>query len=116
MSQYDTNSGVWVGTLVKDAENKAVGDKSVTNMTIANNRGSEASFLSIEVWGKTAEFCAQLKKGERVAVTGSLKQDTWTNKEGKKQSNLKIVASQVQALNKRTGSVTKQEPTDDVPF
>jgi len=63
---------------------------------------TEVSYFDIEVWGVTAENCGKyLKKGNGVIVEGRLKQDRW-EKDGKPQSRIKIMASNVQFLfNKR---------------
>ncbi len=63
---------------------------------------TEVSYFDIEVWGVTAENCGKyLKKGNGVIVDGRLKQDRW-EKDGKPQSRVKIMASNVQFLfNKR---------------
>ena len=76
----------------------------VYNRVYAKNgkKTTEVSYFDIEVWGVTAENCGKyLKKGNGVIVEGRLKQDRW-EKDGKPQSRVKIMASNVQFLfNKR---------------
>ena len=80
--------------------------KVVCDMAVAYNRvyatngkkTPELSYFDVEVWGVTAENCCKyLKKGNGVIVEGRLKQDRW-EKDGKPQSRIKIMASNVQFL------------------
>jgi len=59
----------------------------------------EVCFVTIEVWGRQAETAGQyLTKGSPAFVEGELKYDSWTNKEGKKESRLKVRADRIQFL------------------
>lgn len=65
-----------------------------------------ANYFTITVWGGQGEACAQyLSKGRPVAVTGSLRYESWTNNDGDKRSAVKVVAfpGGVQFLNARSG-------------
>ena len=58
----------------------------------------EVSYIDCEIWGKTAENLKdKLVKGKQVCIRGYLKQDRW-EKDGQKQSRLKVVAETVQLL------------------
>jgi single-strand DNA-binding protein len=55
------------------------------NITLAVNRPSknsdEPDWFNLEIWGKTAEVAANyVKKGSLIGIKGSLKMDTWTDK------------------------------------
>jgi single-strand DNA-binding protein len=51
----------------------------------------------VEVWSKLAETCAEnLKKGRGVRVVGRLKQDRWSDAEGKNHSRIKIIGDHVE--------------------
>jgi single-strand DNA-binding protein len=55
------------------------------SLTLAVNRPSknsdEPDWFSLELWGKTAEVAANyVKKGSLIGVKGSLKMDTWADK------------------------------------
>ena len=57
---------------------------------------------TIEVIGKTAEFCEKyLKKGKMVMVEGKLRYDQWTDKDGQKKTFTKVAASSITMLGKR---------------
>ena len=50
-------------------------------------------------------------KGDQVSVTGRLDYDTWDGKDGKKHSQIKIVANQVEFLAKAKGNGSAHEET-----
>ena len=70
-------------------------------------------FVDVNVWGRTAENCAQyLSKGSPALVEGRLKLDQW-EKDGKKNSKLFVVADRVQFIGAPKGGaeVSDQPPT-----
>lgn len=78
---------------------------SVCTFSIGSNRyykyenegQNEVSFFDIEVWARLAEQCSEhLKKGRGVRVVGRLKQDRWTDGEGKYHSRVKIIGEHVE--------------------
>ena len=57
----------------------------------------EVSFFDISCWTRLAEVCGEyLKKGRGVRVVGRLKQDRWTDPDGKPHSRILIVAEHVE--------------------
>ena len=79
----------------------------VCNFSVASNRyfragqeeelQKEVSFFDVEVWARVAENCAEyLKKGRGVRIVGRLRQDRWTDGEGKNHSRVKIVGEHVE--------------------
>lgn len=122
------------GNLTRDPEQRTISSgTTVTKFSIAVNREykgeKSVSFFNVETWGKTAETCGQyLKKGSHVViVNGELRQDTWEDSSGKAMSSVKIVASTVKFLGKKSDerNVSAQEfaeafgsaPSDeDIPF
>ncbi|MFH1039331.1 MAG: single-stranded DNA-binding protein [PVC group bacterium] len=77
-------------------------------------RKEDVCFVDVEVWARQAETCGEyLKKGSSVLIEGSLKLDTWTDKEsGQKRSKHKIRARRVQFLSAPAGGGARGE--DDV--
>lgn len=96
----------------------------VCTMCIASNRyykqdsgfEKEVSFFFVETWGRLAEACcARGKKGRGVRVVGRLKQERWTDSDGKLRSKVTIVAEHVEfrpEFKKDTKTVT--EGTEDM--
>lgn len=134
----DLNSLQIVGNLTRDPEIKYIANgMAVCKLSIAVNRSfkkndtwqDEASFFDVEAWGKLAERLSGVSKGQRVLVIGSLKQEVW-EKDGVKQSKVKIVADSVELIQRREKQESQEMPppaspkqmqsdgdfTDDIPF
>ncbi|MEO0986807.1 MAG: single-stranded DNA-binding protein [Cyanobacteria bacterium J06639_14] len=63
----------------------------------------------VEVWGKTAEFVNNyLRKGSRVAVQGSLAENTWTDETGN-HSRVIIKANRIENLTPKKAEVPEDE-------
>ncbi len=93
-----------LGRLVADPELRHTPQGiSVTTFTIAVNRSyvkqgqeRQADFIDIVAWRNTAEFvCKYFKKGQMMAVNGSIQTRSYEDKEGKKRKAFEIVADNV---------------------
>lgn len=102
------NRVILAGNLTRDPQVRFLAnEKAVANFGLAiNNRYKAADgtqkedtvFVDIEAWGRTAELVGQyLTKGRACLVEGRLRLDTW-EKDGQKNSKLKVVADNVQFL------------------
>jgi single-strand DNA-binding protein len=111
MASY--NRVILVGNLTRDPELRFTPSNTpVSDIGLAvNDRRKNASgewveettFVDVTLWGRTAEVANEyLSKGSSVLVEGRLKLDTW-EKEGKKQSKLRVVAEKMQMLGPRGG-------------
>lgn len=104
----DINSLLIIGRLTRDAELKfTASGQAITSFSIAVNRSvkkgdgwtDEASFFDCVLWGKTGEAISQyLTKGKQIAVSGSLRQERWTDKDGSNRSKVVMNAETVQLL------------------
>lgn len=114
-----------MGNLTRDIEIRhTAGNQAVANMSMAINRRwrsadgqdrEEVTFVDCEAWGKTAETLAKyLQKGRPVFIEGRLKLDTWEDKEGKKQSKLRVVVDGFQFVDSK-GETTDTPPADSTP-
>lgn len=101
------NSILLEGNVVRDVQaKKTAKGTSVCQFSIASNRtyksetGSfekEVSFFDVEAWGRLSEICVEnCSKGRGVRVVGRLKQNRWTDKEGKKISHINVIAEHVE--------------------
>jgi single-strand DNA-binding protein len=100
------NSILVEGNLVKDPELSYTSKgTAVCKFTVACNRAykqddqlqKEVSFFDVSTWTRLAEVCGEyLKKGRGVRVVGRLKQDRWTDTDGKPHSRVLIVAEHVE--------------------
>jgi len=109
----DLNRVVLLGRLTRDPEFKIIGQSSVVNFSVANNRvyvsngekREETNFFDCEAWGKLADVLKQYaKKGKQVAIEGRLKQSTWDTPDGKKASKIRIQVENCQLLGGLTGA------------
>jgi len=109
MASY--NRVILLGNLTRDPElrftpnNTAVSDIGLAvNDRRKNANGEwveETTFVDVTLWGRTAEVANEyLSKGSSVLIEGRLKLDTW-EKDGKKQSKLRVVAERMQMLGSR---------------
>ncbi|MBE3074865.1 MAG: single-stranded DNA-binding protein [Actinobacteria bacterium] len=65
---------------------------------MTRNKSAEADFFRIKMWNSQAEAAAEnLVKGRRIAVEGSLRQDTY-EKEGEERRSVSVVARRVEYL------------------
>src|ERR1051325_3261507 len=71
----------------------------------AGEKKEEATFVDIDVFGRTAENVAQyMRKGSPLLVEGRLRLDQWDDKQtGQKRSKLGVVAEAVQFLGSPRG-------------
>ncbi len=104
-----------IGNLTKDCELRYIpSGTAVADISIAVNeiqKGEKiAHFFQVTTWGKTAENCNQyLKKGSKVAVTGSLQQQRWQTQEGKNRSKVTINARRVDFLDTKPKEESQEE-------
>ena len=110
------NKVMLMGNLTRDIELKVLpqGNQTVGNFGIAMNRKfkstsgeerEEVTFVDCEAWGRTAEIMKQyLSKGRPVFIEGRLKLDQWEDKEGKKQSRLRVVVENFQFIGAPAGA------------
>lgn len=117
-----------LGRLTENPVLKELGEKKTQNcrLRIAVNEGfgdkERSVFIDAETWSKQADNCGRyLKKGSKVQVIGSLRQDQW-EKDGIKHSKIFINADKVDFLDPPSNKEVETEntPTDgsdsEVPF
>ena len=111
-----TNVTILTGRITKDLELKQAGQTTVTNFSLAVDnpfKRDDTSFFDVVAFGKTAEllnnYCS---KGSKILVEGNLKQDRFTDKEGKNRSVVRVVANRVEFLDSKgsnQGKAPKQQ-------
>ena len=102
-----------IGNLTRDPEvSTTTSGISVCRMSIAvgrrftNAEGSrETDFFNVTAWRGTADNCAKfLKKGNKIAVSGSIQTRTYDRQDGTKGFSIDIVADEVEFLSSRNDS------------
>ena len=111
----DLNMWAVTGRLTRDAEYKTTASgKQLLSCGIAVNTGwgdyKKTTFAKVNQWGERgANLCGYLKKGQQIAVAGTLTLDAWQGRDGKEHTELVIDAQAIQLLG---SAVDKQRPGD----
>ena len=101
------NNVVLVGRLTREPEVRYTPNGAqVKSFTIAVDRDfqtrngeRQTDFLDIQVWNKQAESCAKyLSKGKMVSVQGSIRNESYTDRNGVQRRAWRINANRVQFL------------------
>ena len=111
------NAVVLVGRTTKDIELRRTGSgTAVASFTLAVNRDfktqdeQDADFIQCVAWKKTAELLEQyVHKGDRIAVSGSIRTRNYTGNDGRKVYVTEVLANHVEFLE------TKREMQSDSP-
>ncbi len=109
MASY--NRVVLLGNVTRDPELRYISSgTAVTDIGLAvNDRRKtpsgewveETTFVDVTLWGRTAEVAGEyVTKGAPILIEGRLKLDTW-EKDGKKNSKLRVVGEKMQLLGSR---------------
>jgi len=107
------NRVILLGNVTRDPELRYISNgTAVTDIGLAvNDRRKTASgewveettFVDVTLWGRTAEIAGEyVTKGSPLMIEGRLKLDTW-EKDGKKNSKLRVVGEKMQLLGSRSG-------------
>ena len=100
---------------------------TVANFTLAVNRRSrneEPDWFNLEIWGKQAQIAADyVRKGSLIGITGSLKIDSWKDKNtGEDRSKPVIRVDRLSLLGSKKDnennnfSSNQMKDTNDIPF
>ena len=120
------NNVVLVGRLTKDVDLRYIQGTGtpVANFAMAVNREftgkdgkKEVDFIDIQVWGKSAENCANyIGKGSLVGVQGSIRIDTYQNQEGETRKATKVNANRVQFLDTKKDNQENKSNSNTLEF
>ncbi len=114
------NKVILVGNLTRDPElTETPNGVSVCRFSIAVSRdyanaegNRETDFFNITVWRGRAENCGKyLKKGNKVAIVGSLQNRSYEDKDGIKRNVTDVIANEVEFLTPKSA----QSEDDDAP-
>jgi single-strand DNA-binding protein len=88
-----------IGRLGKDAEVKEVNGKKMIEFSIATDQGygdkKTTLWLNCSKWGENTAVAQYLVKGTQVHVAGEPSLNTYTNKEGKDVTTLRLSCQQI---------------------
>ena len=90
-------------------------EKAFTRFTVAVDRpvksGEEkqADFINIVAWQQRAEFiCKYFSKGQRIALTGSIRTGSYTDRDGNKRNTFEVWAENVEFCESKAEKQTAQ--------
>mgnify|MGYP004563146895 CR=1 FL=1 len=121
----DLNNIMLIGRLTKDPESKYLPSGSaVVEFSIANNyymsnkNSTEVNYFDVVAFGKMAETVAKyLTKGKQVAISGTLRQDRWQDKDtNAPRSKVRIIMQSMQMLGSASGGVGASSPNMDATY
>ena len=111
------NRIVIMGRLTRDPElRRTQNGTAVTSFSVAVDRdfksresGEKATdFIDVVAWRQTAEFvCRYFRKGQRIALQGSLQSRSYTDKEGNKRTAYEVVADNVFFAESKNGGAAE---------
>lgn len=134
MSLYDYDQTIVCGRVGKDAEMRYLDSgTAVTSFSVAVDRSYKKNdenikrtiWYRVSVFGKFAEVCQGIKKGERVLISGKLTPDeggnprVWQKQDGTNGSSFELNADTVRFLSERKQEAQQaapQQQLEDIPF
>lgn len=93
-----------IGRLTRDPEIRVSqdGKTTIAKFGIAVDYRGKADFFNVTTFGKTAEFTEKyLRKGIKIALTGRLSTDNYTNRDGQKVTSVIVIAEEVEFCEKK---------------
>ena len=118
------NRTEFIGRLCKDNEvSSSTSGTTFLRNSIAVNRKfkkegePEADFFSFTMFGKAAEtFEKYTHKGSKVFLAGRLQNNNYTNKDGQKVYDVRLMVEDFEFLDNKDGSAEKTEKKDNGQF
>nr|YP_009530706.1 single-strand DNA-binding protein [Paulinella micropora]AXY63395.1 single-strand DNA-binding protein [Paulinella micropora] len=121
------NSVMLIGYVGRDPEVRQFeSGNTVANVSLAVNRrksSNETDWFNLELWGKQAELVSEyVRKGSLLGIVGSLKIDSWTDRNSREQRSKPVIrVVQLQLLGSRRDSElnpynTSSANIEEVPF
>lgn len=104
------NNFIVIGRLTKEPELKYnQNNNAICEVNLAIGSKEDTTFLPITIYGKmgenTKEYC---HKGDQLAVSGTIKNNNWKDKDGKMHYNYNFVANKTTFVSHK-GNYTKNE-------
>ncbi|NBP55661.1 single-stranded DNA-binding protein [bacterium] len=91
--------------------------RMATNDRVKNANGDwedrDTSWFTVKAWKTLAEHSKNnLKKGNEVIVVGVMREENWTDNEGKKRTSFEVVAESIGVTTKTLNKNTSTEPSN----
>ena len=126
MSLGNLNKVILMGRFTKDPIFKTTDNGlNIASFTLAVNKQiknkenndikNEVSFIDCVSFNKQASSINKyFTKGNLILISGSLKQENWTNKEGEKKSNIKIYIETFSFVEQKKENINDEEKNKDL--
>lgn len=112
-----------IGRITKDIslQYSTSGTAYIRNSIAVDRKGKEkkTDFFSITAFGKTAEFIDKyFSKGSKIAISGHLQSDSYTDKNGNKKESVSIIIDEVDFCDSKKDKEEFLEvnTTEELPF
>ena len=127
MSNLNLNKVVLCGRLTADPELKQTQTGiAVVSFSLAINRratkgadgtyNSQADFINCTAWRQQAEFISRyFRKGSSLCITGSIQQNTWTDNNGQKRNDYRVVVDEAMFVDSRNEGAGR-DASSAVPY
>lgn len=118
------NNVTLMGRIASDVDLRTTASgKSVANFRIAVERSfakqgeeKKADFITIVVWGNTADFVSKwFKKGDMIALCGEIQTRSYEDKNGNKRTAFEVVAREVSFCGGKNESNGSNNSSGTVP-
>lgn len=132
MSWYSFDNTVIVGKVGKDAEMRYMPNgNAVTSFSVAVDRSYKKDgesvkrtiWYRVQVFGKLAEVCKDVTKGDTILAAGSLDADwttgsprIWNKQDGSAGSSFELTANEIKFLSAKKEKAQAQSAEEDMPF
>jgi len=84
------------GFLAADAETKvSKAGKQWVRLRVGVGKDDDLQWVSVAAFGKAPETAAELRKGDRVYVEGTIRLDIWTSNDGTERHGLSVASFKV---------------------
>lgn len=117
------NNAVIMGRLTAEPELKYTPNNiAVLSFTVAVERSfssrenRQTDFIDVVAWRSTAEFISKyFRKGQMIAVCGSIQTRMWEDKDGKKRKSVEVIANEVSFTESKRDSSPRAEEYAPAP-
>lgn len=121
------NKIILMGRLVRDPEiTSTAAGTTIARFSVAVDRRfkregePEADFFSCNAFGKTAEFIERyMKKGTKVTLDGRMENNNYTNKEGQKIYDNRVIVNEIEfaeSKNAASSNAAQEQQTSSDDF
>lgn len=134
MAWYSYDNTIAVGKVGRDAEMRYSPDgTAVTSFSVAVDRSYKKDaetikrtiWYKVTVWGRLAEVCKDVKKGDTIMAIGNLEADwstgaprLWKKQDGEAGSSFDLKANEIKFLSKKgeQAPAPEAESSEEFPF